>query len=57
MLEYIIDRKNVIIASLFDSQLWGHTSSITDLIVRLCTVKDIQDLDPEAYKSLRQEIL
>jgi hypothetical protein len=57
LLSYVVREKNIIIPSLFDSQLWGHTSSVTDLIVRLCTVKDIQGLDPEAYKGLRQEML
>jgi flagellar basal body-associated protein FliL len=57
MLAYICRERHVLIPSLFDSQLWGHTSSITDIIVRLCTVRDIQGLDPEDYKSLRQEIL
>lgn len=57
MLMYICRERHVLIPSFFDSQLWGHTSSITDLVVRICTVKDIQGLDPEEYKALRQDIL
>ena len=42
---------------MFEHHLWGLTTSVTDLLVRFCTVKDIQDLDPSAYRTLRNEIL
>ena len=56
MLNYIIKQRGIV-QNLFEHHLWGLTSSITDIIVRLCTVRDIQGLDPSAYKTLRNEIL
>jgi|LauGreDrversion4_2_1035121.scaffolds.fasta_scaffold161342_1 hypothetical protein len=56
VLSFVIGKKDII-SSMFEHHLWGLTSSVTDLLVRFCTVKDIKDLDPTAYRSLRNEIL
>ena len=56
MLAYVISNKEIV-SSMFEHHMWGLTSSITDLLIRFCTVKDIQGLDPAAYRSLRTEIL
>ena len=56
LLDKVINSKEII-SSMFEHHMWGLTSSITDLLIRFCTVKDIQGLDPSAYRSLRTEIL
>ena len=56
LLAFVISSKEIV-SSMFEHHMWGLTSSITDLLIRFCTVKDIQGLDPSAYRSLRTEIL
>lgn len=54
MLAYIIKQKNII------GTLFNHlylTNCITDLIVRIASVKDIGNLSTENYKALRSEVL
>ncbi|CDW80337.1 UNKNOWN [Stylonychia lemnae] len=54
ILRYII--KNIsIIESLF-SHLYL-TQCVTDILVRLCTVKNIQSINPDEYRQIRSEII
>jgi hypothetical protein len=56
MLEFLI-KERYIVACMFETHLFGLSSCVTDLIVRFCTVHDIQGLEPLKFKSLRSEIL
>lgn len=40
VLDFIIKQRNII-QCMFESELWGLTNCITDILVRICTVRDI----------------
>ncbi len=56
MLEFLMNQR-YIIATMFETHLFGLSSCVTDLIVRFCTVHDIHGMDPAKYRQLRSEIL
>jgi hypothetical protein len=49
MLEFLINQR-FIIATMFETHLFGLSSCVTDLIVRFCTVHDIHGMDPVKYR-------
>ena len=49
--------QRTIVSSMFETHLFGLSTCVTDLIVRFCTVKDIQGLNPLKFKAFREEIL
>jgi hypothetical protein len=56
MLEFVISQRSIL-STIFETHLSGLSTFVTDLIVRFCTVKEIQGLDPSQYKAFREEIL
>jgi hypothetical protein len=45
MLDFVMSQRQII-SSMFETHLFGLSSCVTDLIVRFCTVRDIQGLNP-----------
>ena len=45
MLDFVMSQRQII-SSMFETHLFGLSSCMTDLIVRFCTVRDIQGLNP-----------
>jgi hypothetical protein len=56
MLEFLMNQR-FIVATMFETHLFGLSSCVTDLIVRFCTVRDIHGMDTAKYRQLRSEIL